>query len=98
MMTSAMTHAKRQYDDVSSDIGNDVGSNAGRTSDGSWTNGSGTDVRRKLDRRPMKVGQKSNGYPTKVGRKSNGRPTKVGRVELNRHCDDGERRRFLATL
>jgi hypothetical protein len=46
----------------------------------------------------MKVGQKSNGYPTKVGRKSNGRPTKVGRVELNRHCDDGERRRFLATL
>ncbi len=40
-----MTQEKRQYDDVSSDVGNDVGSNAGRMSDGSSTDESGTDVR-----------------------------------------------------
>ncbi len=100
-----MTQAKRQYDDVS----NDVGSIAGRTSNGSSTDKSGTDVqrksdenptdvRRKLDGRPTKVGRKSNGRPTKIGRKSNKRPTKVGRVELSRRCDNGGRRRFLATL
>ncbi|CAK9856564.1 unnamed protein product [Sphagnum jensenii] len=73
-------------DDVNNNVKQDArGGN--RTDDVS--NDIRQDVRRKLDRRPTKVGRKLDRHPTKVGRKSD-----VGRVELSRRCGDGGRRHY----
>jgi hypothetical protein len=51
-----------------------------------------------LDKSPTEVPRTSDESWTEVQQTSNGSPIYVEHVKLNRHCDDGGRRRYTAVF